>query len=334
MQWTDRIGSRVKLRDLHILLAVAQAGSMSRAADRLAISHPVVSKTIADLEHALGVRLLDRTSQGTEPTAYGQALLSCGTVVFDELRRGVQEIAFLSDPTVGELRIGCAAPYIEGLIPAVIARLAERCPQIKFQITDTDAVTLCGLLRERKLDLVIGRVLSSVFGDDLTSEFLFDECIHVVAGAKSIWSRRRKIGLAELCDEPWLLPESDNIAMTLICDAFAAAGLKVPAPQVISNSVTLRVRLVETGRFLAILPDSTIRFGAGRMQIKILPVPLTMKTPPTVAISLKHRTPNPAARLFIDELRAFAKPFMNGRPPQAAIQPTAKTSNGAGVAKR
>ena len=97
MQWTDRIGRRLKLRDLHILLAVAQAGSMSRAADRLAISHPVVSKTIADLEHALGVRLLDRTPQGTEPTAYGRALLSCGTVVFDELRRGVQEIAFLSD---------------------------------------------------------------------------------------------------------------------------------------------------------------------------------------------------------------------------------------------
>jgi DNA-binding transcriptional LysR family regulator len=88
MQWSDRIGSRLKLRDLHILLAVAQAGSMSRAADRLAISHPVVSKTIADLEHALGVRLLDRTSQGTEPTSYGHALLSCGTVVFDELRRG------------------------------------------------------------------------------------------------------------------------------------------------------------------------------------------------------------------------------------------------------
>src|SRR6266446_6472108 len=86
MQWTERIGRRIKLRDLHILLAVAQAGSMSRAADRLAISHPVVSKTIADLEHALNVRLLDRTPQGTEPTAYGRALLSCGTVVFDELR--------------------------------------------------------------------------------------------------------------------------------------------------------------------------------------------------------------------------------------------------------
>ena len=188
MQWTDRIGRRLKLRDLHILLAVAQAGSMSRAADRLAISHPVVSKTIADLEHALGVRLLDRTSQGTEPTTYGRALLSCGTVVFDELRRGVQEIAFLSDPTVGELRIGSAAPYIEGLVPAVIARLADRYPQISFRVTDTDAVSLCGMLRERKLDLVLGRVLSSVFGEDLSSEFLFDDCMHVVAGPKSPWS--------------------------------------------------------------------------------------------------------------------------------------------------
>src|SRR5947209_6445709 len=172
MQWTDRIGRRVKLRDLHILLAVAQSGNMSRAADRLSISHPVVSKTITDLEHALGVRLLDRTSTGTEPTAYGRALLNCGNIVFDELRRGVQEIAFLSDPTVGELRVGSAAPYVDGLVPAVIARVADRYPQIQFRVTETDAVSLYGMLRERKLDVVLGRVPTSVFGEDLNSEFL------------------------------------------------------------------------------------------------------------------------------------------------------------------
>src|SRR6476661_1977618 len=253
MQWTDRIGRRLKLRDLHILLAVAQAGSMSRAADRLAISHPVISKTISDLEHALGVRLLDRTSQGTEPTSYGRALLSCGTVVFDELRRGVQEIAFLSDPTVGELRIGSAAPYIEGLVPAVTARLARRYPRVKFQIKDTDAVTLCGMLRERKLDLVIGRVPSPVFGEDLISEFLFDDRIRVVAGLKSPWSRRRQVELAELCGEPWLMSESDNIAAALLEEAFRSAGLTPPEPQVVSNSITLRLRLVESGGFVAAL---------------------------------------------------------------------------------
>jgi DNA-binding transcriptional LysR family regulator len=317
MQWTDRIGSRIKLRDLHILLAVAQAGSMSRAADRLAISHPVVSKTITDLEAALKVRLLDRTPQGTEPTAYGRALLSCGTVVFDELRRGAQEIAFLSDPTVGELRIGGAAPWVEGLVPAVIARLTERHPRIKFQVTDSDAATLCGMLRERKLDFVVGRVQGSILGEDLISDFLFDDCLHVVAGAKSRWSRRRRIDLAELSGEPWLMPESNNIAMALITDNFRSAGLTPPAPHVVSNSVTLRLRLLETGRFLAVLPESTLRFAAGRMQIKILPIRLRMNEPPVVAISLKNRTPNPIARLFIDELRAFAQRLMKSKPAAA-----------------
>jgi DNA-binding transcriptional LysR family regulator len=316
MQWTDRIGRRIRLRDLHILLAVAQAGSMSRAADRLAISHPVVSKTIADLEDALKVRLLDRTQQGTEPTAYGRALLSCGTVVFDELRRSVQEIAFLSDPTVGELRIGSAAPYVDGLVPAVIARLTKRYPRIKIQITDTDAATLCGMLRERKLDFVIGRVRSSIFGDDLISEFLFDDRLQVVAGASSPWSRRRKIDLAELCGEPWLMPESDNIATALISEVFRSAGLAPPAPQVVSNSVTLRLRLIETGRFIGFLPDSTVRFVGGRMRVKVLPVQLRLDEPPVVCISLKHRTPNPIVRLFINELRAFAKPLTKGTGPR------------------
>ena len=310
MQWSDRIGRRLKLRDLHVLLAVAQAGSMSRAADRLAISHPVVSKTIADLERALGVRLLDRTPQGTELTSYGTALLGCGTIVFDELRRGIQEIAFLSDPTVGELRIGSAAPYIEGLMPAVIARITARYPKIKLHVTDTDAVTLCGMLRERKLDLVVGRVPGAVFGEDLSAEFLCDERMHVVAGSNSPWARRRRIALQEICGEPWLMPQSDNIAMALIADAFHNAGLALPAAQVISNSVTLRVRLIETGRFIAILPESTLRFGIPRMQIKILPVQVRMDAPPTVAMLLKNRTPNPIAPLFIDELRALANTRM------------------------
>jgi DNA-binding transcriptional LysR family regulator len=306
MQWTDRIGRRVKLRDLHIVLAIAEAGSMSRAADRLAISHPVVSKTIGDLEHALGVRLFDRTAQGTELTQYGRALLGGGTVVFDELRRVMQEIAFLSDPTVGELRIGSAAPYVEGLVPTVITRLAERYPRITFQVKDTDAVTLCGLLRERKLDVVVGRVPAPVFGEDLMSEFLFDDELHVVAGLRSLWARRRRIALAELCGEPWLMPESDNIATALISEGFRSAGLAPPTPHLVTNSVTLRLRLVESSRFIAALPRSTLSFAGKRMQIKVLPVELRTRAPPAVAISLKHRTANPIAKLFIEELRALA----------------------------
>jgi DNA-binding transcriptional LysR family regulator len=312
MHWIDRVGRRVKLRDLHIVLADAEAGSMSRAADRLAISHPVVSKTVGELEHALGVRIFDRTAQGTELTQYGRALLGGGTVVFDELRRVMQEIAFLADPTVGELRIGSAAPYVEGVVPAVITRLAERYPRITFQVKDTDGVSLCAMLRERKLDLVIGRVPNSVFGEDLTSEFLFDDKLHVVAGSRSPWARRRRIELADIGGEPWVMPEGDNVPTALIAEAFRSAGLTPPTPHVVSNSVTLRLGLVESGRFIAVLPRSTLQFAAPRMQIKVLPVALRTHEPPVVAISLKNRTPNPIAKLFVDELREVANPLMKG----------------------
>jgi len=309
MQWTDRIGRRVKLRDLHILLAVAQTGSMARAADSLAISQPVVSKTIADLEHSLGVRLLDRTSQGVEPTTYGLAFINCGIAVFDELRRGVQEIDFLSDPTVGMLRIGGASPLIHELIPTVVARLANRYPRIEFHVTENDSPALCRLLHERKLDLAIGRASSSAFGEDIASEPLFEDPMFVVAGLTSPWARRRKVELAELTDEPWIMPEANNLAWALIEEGFRSAGVALPMPRVVSNSMAVRTRLVEAGRFLTMLPRSTLHFGAKRLRMRILPVSTPMTTRPVEVNTLKNRTLNPIAKLFVDELRAFASPL-------------------------
>ena len=87
MQWKDRIGRRLKLQDMHILLAAVESGSMAKAAEHLAISQPVVSRAIASLEHTLGVRLLDRSRSGVEPTLYGRALLTHGLAAFNELVR-------------------------------------------------------------------------------------------------------------------------------------------------------------------------------------------------------------------------------------------------------
>src|SRR5215213_2867149 len=106
MQWNDRIGRRLKLRDLHILLAVVQQGSMAKAASELAISQPAVSKVIADVEHTLGLRLLERSRNGIEPTEYGRALVRHGVAIFDELKQGGRELEFLADPSSGEVRIG------------------------------------------------------------------------------------------------------------------------------------------------------------------------------------------------------------------------------------
>src|SRR4029079_19704779 len=114
MDWSDRIGHRVRLRDLHIVLAVAEAGSMAKASARLSISHPVDSKAISELEQTLGVSLFDRSAQGVVPTRYGRALLVAAVNVFDEMRQGFKRIEFLADPTSGELAIGCPAIILAG----------------------------------------------------------------------------------------------------------------------------------------------------------------------------------------------------------------------------
>src|SRR5438067_305180 len=128
------IGRRLKLRDLHILLAVVQRRSMAKAAEDLAISQPAVSKAIADMEHTLRLRLLDRDRSGVEPTAFGRALARRGLAVFDELKQGVEELQFLADPTRGKLNIGSTESIAAGLLPAVLEHFWGLYPGVRLNV--------------------------------------------------------------------------------------------------------------------------------------------------------------------------------------------------------
>src|SRR5215831_8048729 len=114
IDWDSRIGRRIRLRDLHILFAVIQHAGMAKAGAHLNMSQSAVSQAIAAIEHTLGVRLLDRTSRGVEPTIYASALLRRGQAAFDELRTGVNEIESLADPGTGEVRIACGEALSAG----------------------------------------------------------------------------------------------------------------------------------------------------------------------------------------------------------------------------
>jgi len=132
-QWEAHIGRRVRLRDLFVLLTVVECGSMAKAASQLGVSTPSISEVIADLEHTLGVRLLDRTPKGVVPTRYGEAFLIRGHAVFDELRQGFRDIEFISDPAAGEVRIGCSESLIAFLV-LVIESLLKKNPRMRFHV--------------------------------------------------------------------------------------------------------------------------------------------------------------------------------------------------------
>src|ERR1700722_12116972 len=132
--WDSRVGRRLRLRDLHVLFAAVERGSMSAAGAHLNMSQSAVSQAIAALEDALKVRLLDRTPHGVEPTIYADAIMRRGTIAFDELRSGIKDIEFLADAAGGEVRIACSDMLAGGILAPVVEAFSKKYPQVVFDV--------------------------------------------------------------------------------------------------------------------------------------------------------------------------------------------------------
>ena len=310
MQPAEQISRRLKLRQPNVLLAVAQCGSMAKAAEHLAISQPVVSKTIAELERVVGVRLLDRGPHGVEPTLFGRALLKRSVAIFDDLRTTVSELEFLSDPTTGELRIGCEENLATGLLPALIDRLARRYPRLLFEMVIADPKTLRERdLHGRSVEVAIMRTATPDRDEALEAKILYFDRLWVVAGTKNPWARRRKIELADLINERWCLPPPDHPVGSLVIEAFRRSGLEPPQRSVTVASAQCTSNLVAKGQFLGVHGSMFLHFNPPSVRLKVLPVELSIPISSTSVVTLKDRTLSPVAQLFIDCAREVIKPL-------------------------
>jgi DNA-binding transcriptional LysR family regulator len=305
---------RLKLRQLEILLAVADAGSMAKAAVRLALTQPAISRAIADVEHALGVPLFDRSTLGVKPTEYGYALLKRGVAAFDEIDQGVRDIQFLVDPTAGEVRLGSSAGISEGIVLAVINRLSRQYPRIVFHVVIAQGVALFDQLRERSIEFGFGvRGQELARAEDIHFDDLVEEPLVVVAGANNPWVRHRKIRLAELVNEPWTWPPPTSLYDTLVVEAFRASGIMPPRPVVYTHAFNVRIGLAATGPFLAVVPASVVSPPGKYPSIRALPVELPKPQRQIGIVTLKNRTLSPLAQRFIDTAREMTMPPPKGR---------------------
>jgi DNA-binding transcriptional LysR family regulator len=304
--WNDRVRRRLKLRDVDILLTVIQAGSMGKAAGALNMSQPAVSTAIAHLEHTLGVRLLDRSRQGVEPTPYGRALIKRGVAMFDELRQGVQDIASLSDPATGEIRMGGSEHTISAIYSPVVHQLSARYPRMSFHIIVGDLRTLSRALEARHIDFVVSRMYSPS-SEEHSVEVLFEDPLVVVTGPKNPLARRRKIEFAELLDQPWTLQPHENSFGAFAMDAFRAAGVAPPLITVATTSSNLRGEMLATGRYLTMVPRYWVLLPRRNPSLRVLPVEFPNTRLKVAIITLKNRSLSRATELFIDNVRAITK---------------------------
>jgi DNA-binding transcriptional LysR family regulator len=305
MQLSDRIGRRLKLQDLHVLMTVIDAGSMGKAAERLNTSQPNVSRAIADLEQAFGVSLLDRRPRGIEPTAFGRALLDCGLAVFDDLRQGVKSIEHLADPGSGELHIGANHFLAASIVPAIIDRLSVRYPRITFHITAGDGRTNLRKLKERELDLLVAWKSPAYADEQLAFETLYEDALVIVAGARHPLAKRRKLSLSDLLNASWVLPEGDIGPVAL--SIFKTAGLRIPRGQILCFDSDIRIALLASGRFLTICATSMLELPKKRTELKVLQTGMRPPKVPIGICTLKNRVVSPVSQLFAEQARQAAE---------------------------
>jgi DNA-binding transcriptional LysR family regulator len=195
----------------------------------------------------------------------------------------------------------------------VVGRLRRQYPGIAIDVASARSISEQHReLRERRIDLALSRIGHSD-EEDIYTEILFHDRIVVVAGLQNRWSRRRKVELSELADEPWVVPPLDSPVGGHIADVFRARDLRFPPRGSARGSVHLLCALIANGPFLGIFPSSLLHFGSNLPPLKILPVELRMPPLPVGITTLKNRTINPVTRLFIDCARELAKPLAKQR---------------------
>jgi DNA-binding transcriptional LysR family regulator len=311
IDWDSQLGRRLRLRDLHVLMTVARLGSMAKAAAALGVSQPAVSEVIADLENALGVRLLDRSPQGAQPTPYGAALLKRAVAAFDELRQGIRDIEYLTDAGSGEIRIGCPESVAAAFLQPIIARFEENHPRVVLDVDTVNTLNFSPRLRDRTLDLALARAGWPLdephLVEDLNVEVVYDDALVVAVGRNHPLARKRSIDLRQLAEEPWVLTGKESWNYQVIAEAFEVQSLPPPKIQMKTLSVHLRAEMAATGRFVTTFPQSVLLLHADRLQLKVLPVDLQSRSWPILAITLKNRTLSPVVERFLDCARSVGK---------------------------
>jgi len=279
---------------------------MSKAAKVLNTVQRVISRSIAELEYALGVRLLDRGRQGVKPTEYGRALLDGSTAVFDNLRQTMKNIEFLTNPTVGNVRVGCNPFLAASFVSAAVRRVGQQHQGITFHLETGYAVELSTHLDERNVDLLITRPTQPISDERAAFEFLFEDSYSIVVGAQHTWAMRRSIELVDLMDQQWVLPSPENSTGAVMMEAFRKIGRGYPPKTVVVDLFAVRISLLLTGPFISVFPASVLLFSTMGAGLKVLSMKRALGRTQVGILTLKNRAIRPPVQTFIDSCRHLA----------------------------
>lgn len=262
---------RLKLRQLRLLTAIADEGSVLKGAQVLNIAQPAATKTIKELEDALGVLLFDRTSRGVTPTEYGRVLIRHAKLILTQLRHAGEDLQSLEEGLSGRVHVGTLLAASSSLLPRVLVRLHERRPGIAVTVAEGTIDRLMPALRTGDLDVVLGRLPEFREREGLKQEILYLDQVAVMARAGHPLAARNTLSLADLVDHDWVMPPPQTTLRRQIEQAFRQAGLEPPRAVIESVSILTNQTLLCSTDMVGAMP---YQVGAGQAGLIMLPVAL------------------------------------------------------------
>ncbi len=303
MRPLDLLNGRLKLRHLVLVVAIADQGSVLRAAEHLHLAQPAGTRSLREVEGVLGVELFTRGPRGVTPTLFGDAFVEHARAVLAELRRAGERIAGLADGEVGTVTIGTLLAGSNVLLPRAIAALKRDRPGIRVIVQEATFDAQVPRLLDGEIDLILGRLNPIDDLRGLRQITLYGEPVRLVARRDHPARSRPGLRLADLIGYPWVLPLEQTALRTELEQVFRAEGLALPGDLVECTSVLTVRTLVRDTDMIAALPELVARTDAG---IAPLPVPLeTVRRQVGVTLPA-HRAPTPSARIMLDHLRREA----------------------------
>ncbi|MEU8345554.1 LysR substrate-binding domain-containing protein [Spirillospora sp. NPDC048832] len=303
MRAIDLLNGRLKLRHLVLVVAIADQGSVLRAAEHLHLAQPAVTRSLREVEGILGVDLFTRGPRGVTPTLFGEAFIEHARAVLAELRRAGDRITGLADGEVGTVTIGTLLAGSNVLLPRAIAALKKDRPGITVIVQEATFDAQVPRLLDGEIDLILGRLNPIDDLRGLRQLTLYGEPVLLVARQDHPARAVPDLALADLLAYPWVLPLEQTALRTELEQVFRASGLTLPDNLVECTSVLTVRTLVRDTDMIAALPELVARTDA---DIAPLPVPLeTVRRQVGVTLPA-DRTPTPSARLMLDHLEREA----------------------------
>ncbi|MGK5550370.1 LysR substrate-binding domain-containing protein [Actinomadura kijaniata] len=303
MRAIDLLNGRLKLRHLVLVVAIADQGSVLRAAEHLHLAQPAVTRSLREVEHILGVELFTRGPRGVTPTLFGEAFVEHARAVLAELRRAGERITGLADAEVGTVTIGTLLAGSNVLLPRAIAALKQDRPGITVIVQEATFDAQVPRLLDGEIDLILGRLNPIDDMRGLRQITLYSEPVRLVARKGHPARGRAGLELADLLAYPWVLPLEQTALRRELEQVFRAAGLRLPTDLVECTSILTVRTLVQDTDMIAALPELVARTDE---QIAPLPVPLD-PVRRQVGVTLPDQRPlTPSAQLMLDHLREQA----------------------------